>query len=274
MKLPSFKLKHLFSLRREEAFHAGFRTRDPNVIDSENTCTASYASLCGAASRGRSEERKEEDKVKEMSGKERRNRYRKASRNRFTGSKFQGPRVATKPQRKLFLEGHLPRRSRRSNRTENTEPRTDNGWTWTTRPPGSLSSSSSSSTPFLSLSLACSSLQKQQRAPVRNGQGSFINRLVLSTLSRSITATFDHFLTWSNPERKGGRWSQGLNRGIEDRIAWKVVIKRETDLSPIRWDFRFNNPWLRASVAFNKAIFNKGREGNLWKLGNKGIIYR
>lgn len=154
MKLPSFKLKHLFSLRREEAFHAGFRTRDPNVIDSENTCTASYASLCGAASRGRSEERKEEDKVKEMGGKERRNRYRKASRNRFTGSKFQGPRVATKPQRKLFLEGHLPRRSRRSNRTENTEPRTDNGWSWTTRPPGSLSSSSFSSTPFLSLSLA------------------------------------------------------------------------------------------------------------------------
>lgn len=236
MKLPSFKLKHLFSLRREEAFHAGFRTRDPNVIDSENTCTASYASLCGAASRGRSEERKEEDKVKEMGGKERRNRYRKASRNRFTGSKFQGPRVATKPQRKLFLEGHLPRRSRRSNRTENTEPRTDNGWSWTTRPPGSLSSSSSS-TPFLSLSLACSSLQKQQR-PYAMGRDPL--SIVLSTLSRSITATFDHFLTWSNPERKGGRWSQGLNRGIEDRIAWKVVIKRETAIS-LRFDGIFDS---------------------------------
>ena len=190
MKLPSFKLKHLFSLRREEAFHAGFRTRDPNVIDSENTCTASYASLCGAASRGR----KEEDKVKEMGEKERRNRYRKASRNRFTGSKFQGPRVATKPQRKLFLEGHLPRRSRRSNRTENTEPRTDNGWSWTTRPPGSLSSSSFSSTPFLSLSLAL--LSRNNNAPTQwagilyqsfSRLSLVRSRLLLITFSRGAT---------------------------------------------------------------------------------------
>lgn len=211
MKLPSFKLKHLFSLRREEAFHAGFRTRDPNVIDSENTCTASYASL-GAPPRGRSEERKEEDKVKEMGGKERRNRYRKASRNRFTGSKFQGPRVATKPQRKLFLEGHLPRRSRRSNRTENTEPRTDNGWSWTTRPPGSLSSSSFSSTPFLSLS--CLLFSPETTTPLRNGQGSFINRS-LDSLS------FDHGYFWSlshveQPGTKGWSMITGIkprNRG-------------------------------------------------------------
>lgn len=126
------------------------------------------------------------DKIKEME-RERRNRYRKASRNRFTGSKFQGlESPATKPQRKLFLQAHLPRRSRRSNRTENTEPRTDNGWSWTTRPPGSLPS-------LLSLSL--SSRETTERAPYAAGS-SFINR-------RSVTATFDHFLTLPNPERNG-----------------------------------------------------------------------
>lgn len=194
MKLPSFKLKHLFSLRREEAFHAGFRTRDPNVIDSENTCTASYASLCGAPPRGRSEERKEEDKVKEMGGKERRNRYRKASRNRFTGSKFQGPRVATKPQRKLFLEGHLPRRSRRSNRTENTEPRTDNGWSWTTRPRAPYPPPPLPPLSFLSLLLAL--LSRNNNAPTQwagilyqsfSRLSLVRSRLLLITFSRGAT---------------------------------------------------------------------------------------
>lgn len=172
--------------------------------------------------------------------------------------------MATKPQRKLFLEGHLPRRSRRSNRTENTEPRTDNGWSWTTRPPGSLSSSPLSCL-FLSLTLLSRGSRNNNGPRTQHGHsGDPLSIVVFSTLSRSITATFDHFLTSRNPERKGGRWSQGLNRGIERRIAWKIVIKRET-LKPrsLRFDgIQIFGSMIRGygrdwgfSMAFNLVIF-------------------
>lgn len=62
--------------------------------------------------------------------------------DRFTGSKFQGlesPPRDHPPRRgpgNYFSKATLPRRSRRSNRTENTEPRTDNGWSGRAWPPG------------------------------------------------------------------------------------------------------------------------------------------
>lgn len=58
--------------------------------------------------------------------------------------------------------------------------------------------------PFLFLSLFSPQGPETTTGPVRNS-GDPLSIVVFSTLSRSITATFDHFLTSRNPERKGGR---------------------------------------------------------------------
>ena len=148
-------------------------------------------------------------------------------------------RVATKPQRKLFLEGHLPRRSRRSNRTENTEPRADNGRSWTTRPPGSLSISQSL---FLFIFFTCRNNNRPLRTQL---QRSFIDLVVPesvpSLFSFDTTATFYHFLTFTNPEpsaEPGGSWLLELNHKFERRTAREIIIKRDwtrDHCQPIPW---------------------------------------